>query len=168
MWCRWSLKDTECNFISRELQEKNKFSVPINVKLPIFQVELQQLQAEKEARLPASQSVEENSKAAAPTSETVETIPESAYPTPTSVEATPEAADNNPETVNPAPETAETSPQATETPPVVSIVTASGVKRDYLYDYTQWFAPVVAEDGVTYYQSTEGHVSYVVFTYHFL
>ena len=54
----------------------------------------------------------------------------------------------------PAPE-----PEPVENPPVVSIETAGGTKRDYLYDYTLWFKPVLADDGITYYQSTEGHVS---------
>ena len=53
----------------------------------------------------------------------------------------------------------EPAPDSADTPPVVSIVTSGGTKRDYLYDYTLWFKPVLADDGVTYYQSTEGHVS---------
>ena len=34
-----------------------------------------------------------------------------------------------------------------------------GEKEGYLYDYSQWFTPFVADDGITYYQSYDGHVS---------
>ena len=108
--------------------------------ISVSQAELERLQTEKKN----GQSSDDPSESAETTSESAETTPESAETTLESAQTTPELA--------------ETTPQRSESSAVVSIVTASGVQREYLYDYTQWFCPVIADDGVTYYQSTEGHV----------
>ena len=115
--------------------------------ISVSQAELERLQTEKK-----------NGQSSDDPSESAETTPESAETTPESAETTPESAETTLQSAQTTPELAETTPQRSESSAVVSIVTASGVQREYLYDYTQWFCPVIADDGVTYYQSTEGHV----------
>ena len=78
-----------------------------------------------------------------------ETILDPPQTTPEPPQATPEP----PQAIEDPPQATPETPQAIEDPPQVNEA------KQYLYNYSEWFKAIVSDDGVTYYQSTDGHVS---------